>query len=437
MYTQNQKNLNSLLSDPVLNSTNILNEIMRRFPSAISFAPGAPFAGFFRNLDVSSYIDRYINYLEQEKGLSLAQARQLLYQYGSSQGLINELIAKSLSIDEGINVDPKAIVVTVGCQEAMLLILRALCESPRDILVVVQPCFVGMIGAARFINMEIQAINEAEGGFDIDQLIAICQSARLEGKRIKALYVVPDFSNPSGMTLDIETRYKLLEIAAKEDFMVLEDNAYGFTAASGYSLPTLKSLDKNSRVIYLGTFSKMCLPGTRVGFVVADQLVLGLSGNTRFLAEELAAIKSIVTVNTSPICQAIIGGMLLEHNSSLIAMSREKSLLYQRNLKLLLEALKRYLITESNFPYRVSWNIPKGGFFLRMKLPIIANQELLNIAASEYGVLWVPMASFYINDVESDEIRLSCSYLTPEEIDEGVRRLALFLQDSRVHKLDI
>jgi (S)-3,5-dihydroxyphenylglycine transaminase len=419
--------LHASLADPVFESISFLNEVMDRYPQAISFAPGAPFAGFFDELDIGAYLERYTDYLASEKGRTPAQIRKHMYQYGPSRGQINELIAHALKLDEQIDVAPGAIVVTVGCQEALLLVLRALCASSADVLAVVNPCFAGIAGAARLLDMEMLAVDETDDSIDFAQLEQACQSARAQGKRVRALYVAPDFSNPSGAILDLAARHRLLALAEREDFLLLEDNAYGFTAAPATALPTLKALDRNRRVIYLGTCAKTCMPGVRVGFVVADQMVKGGAPGA-MLADELATLKSMVTVNTSPICQAIVGGMLLEHGGSIAALSRAKADLYRGNLEHLLQALERELGSQRH----ISWNRPAGGFFVRLRLPVAADPALLDYCAAEYGVLWTPMSFFNLGEGGRCELRLSCSYLTVEQIDQGVRRLARFLQDPRV-----
>lgn len=415
------------LGDPGLEAINFLNEVIDRFPDAISFAPGAPFGGFFDNLDVGRYIDLYVRYLSEKQHLTAAQVRRRLYQYGPARGQINELLADALRMDEQIDVAPRAIVVTVGCQEAMVLVLRTLCPNPNDVLAVVNPCFAGIAGAAKVLGIETLVVEESGDSLAFGEFEAACASARQQGKRVRALYVAPDYSNPSGQLLDLDTRQRLLSMAAREDFLLIEDNAYGFTADPDAALPTLKALDRAQRVIYLGTCAKTCLPGVRVGFVVADQAVTDAMGGTRLLADELALVKSMVTVNTSPICQAIVGGLILEKGGSLAAVGREKADLYRRNLATLLAALDRHVGPEAE-RLGVSWNRPKGGFFVRMRLPVAADEALLADCGSEYGVLWTPMRNFYLNDGGRFEIRLSCSYLTDEEIDEGARRLANFLR---------
>jgi (S)-3,5-dihydroxyphenylglycine transaminase len=424
--TLDRDDLLAALGDPGLEAINFLNEVIDRFPDAISFAPGAPYGGFFEHLDVGHYIDLYVRYLSEKQGLTPAQVRRRLYQYGPARGQINELLAAALRMDEQIEVEPRALVVTVGCQEAMVLVLRTLCPGPNDVLAVVNPCFAGIADAAKVLGIHTLPVEESGDSLALGEFEAACVMAREQGKRVRALYVAPDYSNPSGQLLDLDTRQRLLSLAARQDLLLIEDNAYGFTAHPDEALPTLKALDRARRVVYLGTCAKTCLPGVRVGFVVADQTVADAMGETRLLADELALVKSMVTVNTSPICQAIVGGLMLEKGGSLAAVGREKADLYRRNLHTLLAALDRHVGPDAE-RLGVSWNRPKGGFFVRMRLPVAADEELLSVCGSQYGVLWTPMRNFHLNDGGRFEIRLSCSYLTDEEIDEGVRRLARFL----------
>jgi (S)-3,5-dihydroxyphenylglycine transaminase len=419
--------LHASLADPSLEAVNFLNEIIDRYPSAISFAPGAPHPGFFDTLDLDGYIDRYTAYLADQQHLTRAQVRRRLFQYGPSRGLIGELIAEALRIDTGIDVSARSIVVTVGCQEAMLLALRALSVGPGDMLAVVTPCYMGIVGAARLLGVPLVSIGEGEAGIDLAQLVQTCKEVRKAGRRVKAVYVAPDFANPSGSFMDRPSRTALLALAAQEDFLILEDSTYGFTAHDDHALPPLKKLDCHRRVVYLGTFSKVCLPGTRVGFVVADQPVHETPPRDRLLADEIAALKTMVTVNTSPICQAVIGGMLLANGGSLAALAKEKATFYRRNLEHLLNALDRRIGRHGG----IDWNAPSGGFFVRVRLPAVVNDELVELSARRFGVLWMPMQHFYPEPVESRELRLSCSYLSPEQIEAGVERLAAFVNHVR------
>jgi len=419
--------LHSSLGDPVLGAMSFLNEIMERYPHAISFAPGAPYPGFYDDVDVGRYLDRYMNHLKRTRGLTDGQVRKCLYQYGPSKGEINALLADALRIDLGIDVAATSIVVTVGCQEALVLALRALCATSTDVLAIVNPSFVGIHGAARLLNVKTVAVAESSAGLDWDGIVRTCHAARARGERVRAMYVAPDFSNPSGSRLSLEGRYRLLALAETEDFLLLEDNAYGFTGCPAESLPTLKALDVNGRVLYFGTCAKTCLPGARVGFVVADQPVADDAGRMSLLADHLAALKSMLTVNTSPICQALVGGMLLEHGGSFHQAARAKSAFYQENLSHLLRALERYLGGKQAVR-RVTWNVPDGGFFVRVHLPVATDMALLEHCADRFKVLWTPMSPFHLDGSGDHALRLSCSYLTSEQIDEGIQRFAQFVR---------
>ncbi|BCY14193.1 PLP-dependent aminotransferase family protein [Actinoplanes sp. L3-i22] len=424
MTGQRLTDLHGSLRDPLLGSIGFLNEVMGRYPEAISFAPGAPHPEFYDDVDVAGHLDRYLRHLETDRGLAPDAARRRLFEYGPSRGLINDLVADLLRRDAGIHTLPEALVITVGAQEAMLLTLRALYTPGDDLLAVADPSFVGILGAARMLDIPVVGIEETADGPDLDALAKACTA----GRRIRAFYVAPDFANPGGGRMSVASRHRLLELAEEHDFLVIEDNTYGFTAAPGQERPVLKALDRSRRVVHIGTFAKVCFPGARVGFVVADQRVAAHpSGGDRLLADDLAALKSVVTVNTAPIAQAVIGGILLANGGSLAVPARRRAVRYQQNLDHLLRALDTWLGPSPRAGVR--WNRPDGGFFVRVHLPVPVTLALLERSAAEFGVLWTPMAQFYPTGAGDRQLRLSCSYLDAEQIDEGAARLAAFLQE--------
>jgi (S)-3,5-dihydroxyphenylglycine transaminase len=427
MLELNLQNLHAALQDPILNIPVFHTEIMNRYPKAISFAPGAPNLDFAKDFTPADYIARFVKHLRDDRGLTAQQASNLLYEYGPSRGIINELVAEALRRDLGVDVAARSVVITVGAQEAMLLVLRALRRDAEDLIAVVNPCFIGFSGAARLLDVELVPVEETADGPDLDQLACACRQARAAGRRIRALYVAPDYSNPAGTLMDRGARERLLDLAAQEDLLLIEDNTYGFTVAPGAEVPAIKALDRDRRVILIGTFAKICLPGARVGLVVADQPV-GPQGGGRVLADELAKLKGVITLNTPAVSQAVIGGMLLEHGGSIARTGAEKSALYRRNLNVMLDALDRHLGDGEGLPGGISWNRPSGGFFIRMRLPVRADAKLLESCAARYQVLWTPMSQFFLDGKGTNEIRLSCSYLDTEQIEEGVRRLAAFLR---------
>jgi (S)-3,5-dihydroxyphenylglycine transaminase len=135
----------------------------------------------------------------------------------------------------------------------------------------------------------------------------------------------------------------------------------------------------------------------------------------------------MLTVNTSPIAQAVIGGILVESECSLREFNREKIAFYRRNMTHLLAALDRNFPPDSG----VTWNSPAGGIFAVVDVPLAADEKLLEISAGQYGVLWTPMRFFYLNGGGTHAMRLACAVLSPEQIDEGVRRLATLIADHR------
>lgn len=420
-----KEELHASVCDPVMDTMNFLNEITFRYPEAISFAPGRPYDGFFETEHIFTYMRDYLDYLGAS-GKAPAQIRDAIFQYGPTAGQIQELIASSLRVDENIDVTPESIVVTVGCQEAMFLALRAIISGPQDVLLVSSPCYVGITGAARLLDIELVAVEEGRDGLRCAELGAAIRAERAKGRRPRAFYVVPDHSNPSGTTMPVHARRELLGLAAHHDILILEDSPYRMVSP-GPHLPTLKSLDRQRRVVHLGSFSKTAFPGARVGFAVADQLVIDSAGHTSLLADELGKIKSMLTVNTPSLSQAVIGGILLACQGLLSEFNTETTAYYAKAMQSTLRQLDRCFPADRRAALRLDWNKPDGGFFLTMRVPFKADNAALRRSAEDFGVIWTPMLYFYPDGGGEQSIRLSVSYLTQEEITEGISRLARFI----------
>jgi len=418
--------LHSSVSDPVMDTMNFLNEITLRYPQAISFAPGRPYGGFLDAEQIFGYLRRYLDYLS-EQGRTPDQLRDALFQYGPAAGQIRELIAQSLRVDEGIDVPPESIVVTVGAQEAMFLVLRALIRGPEDAILVSSPAYVGITGAARLLDIEVTAVNEREDGFCCADLEAAIQAERARGRRVRAVYVIPDHSNPSGLTMTLTIRQDLLDLASRYDFLIVEDSPYRLVSP-GVQVPTVKSLDHDRRVIHLGSYSKTVFPGTRVGFAVADQPILRPGGGRGLLADELAKIKSMLTVNTSPLSQAAVAGALLSCDGMLSKLNSAPAAYYGDAMEFTLGQLERRFPADLRERLGTGWNSPSGGFFLSMTVPFTVDNAALTRSAQDFGVLWTPMSYFYPQGGGEKNIRLSISYLSHAEIEAGVARLADFIQ---------
>lgn len=428
-----KKDLHASVSDPLLDTMNFLNEVTHRYPDAISFAPGRPYDGFFETEQVFTHIRGYLDHLERA-GDSPGQIRDRVFQYGPTSGLIREEIADWLRKDESVDVPAQSIVVTVGCQEAMVLTLRALFAGPDDVLLVSTPCYVGITGAARLLDIEVAEVRERADGFHCADLEAAAALEHSRGRRPRALYVLPDHANPSGNTMSEATRRELLDVADRLGILILEDSPYRLVSP-GPQLPTLKSLDRRKTVVHLGSFSKTLFPGARVGFAVADQPVTdgtnagdGADSATGLLADEISKIKSMVTVNTSSLSQAAVAGMLLAVDGRASRLNIQTSAHYGEAMRTTLRQLGLRFPPHRRAEHRVGWNEPSGGFFLSLSVPFPADNAALEHCAEEYGVIWTPMSYFYPLGGGERAIRLSTSYLSQAEIEEGVARLARFVE---------
>jgi len=420
--------LRSSLADPLLDVMNFLNEVVLRYPDAVSFAPGRPSERFF---DVEGSLGRAALWVESRAAASGASERAVwndLGQYNKTNGIINDLIARQLAADEGIAALPESILVTTGCQEGMAILLLGLIDPAGDALLVSDPAYIGVPGLARIMGMTLIPIPTGERGLDPAAVAAGIAEARRMGRRPRALYDVPDFNNPLGTRMPVEARRELLALAREHEMLIWEDNPYGMFSYDGPPLPTLKALDEHGVVVYMGSFSKTLFPGLRLGYLVADQQVLlpGGSGGRRVsLASELSKIKSLTTVNTSTVVQAIAGGILLEAGGSLRPLVEEKLPFYRANRDRMLACLEAALGGAGG----VRWNRPEGGFFLTVTLPFEFTDECLTACARDYGVIVCPLRFFALTPGRERQVRLSFSYVDEERIAEGIDRFARFVRE--------
>lgn len=416
--------LKGCLGDPLLDVMNFLNEVVLRHPQAISFAPGRPAE---RHFDVERSLGQAARWVD-ERALASGQPSRAVWnglgQYGRTNGIIHDLIARQLAADEGIEAAPESIVVTTGCQEGMAILLMALIDPAADVLLVSDPTYIGIPGLARILGIPMIPIPTGERGLDPAAVLSGLEEARRMGRRPRALYDIPDFNNPLGTRMPVAARRALLELAREQEMLIWEDNPYGMFSYDGPPLPTLKALDEQGVVIYMGSFSKTLYPGLRLGFLVADQQVLLPSGRRVPLAEELSKVKSLTTVNTSAVAQAIAGGLLIEAGGSLRPLMAEKLPFYRANRDRMLACLEEELGGVAG----VRWNRPEGGFFLTLDLPFEMTDERLLACVQGYGVVVCPMRFFALAPGRERQVRLAFSYVTPEQIAEGIARFARFVR---------
>ncbi len=417
--------LKSCFRDPLLGVMNFLNEVVLRYPGAVSFAPGRPAERHFdveRSLGLAPL---FVEHRAAATGWSPRAVWNDLGQYNKTNGIINDLIARQLELDEGLRVRPESIVVTHGCQEGMTILLMALFDPARDVLLVSDPTYIGITGLAAILGIEMVPVATGEEGLEPGDVAAAIDAVLARGKRPRALYDIPDFNNPLGTRMPLATRRALLDLLAGREVLLFEDNPYGMFAYDGDPLPTLKSLDDRGVVIYMGSFAKTLYPGLRTGYLVADQEVVGADGERTQLAAELSKVKSLTTVTTAPVVQAVVGGLLLEGGGSLAGTMREKLPDYRANRDRMVACLEEKL---GGVP-GVRWNRPEGGFFLTLSLPFEFGGECLQICARDYGAIVSPMSYFALSPGRECQVRLAFSYLTEERIEEGIARFARFVRE--------
>ena len=418
------------LKAPCLDVMNFLNEVTLWYPEAISLAAGRPAEHLF---DVSSGLEklsRYAAHIAEKSGHTQADVLNQLGQYQKTNGIINDLICRFLENDEGINTTPEAVMITDGCQEGMTILLAGLFDPNRDVLLVTDPAYTGIAGIASVLGVPLYPVPSKENKVDLEALAEGIQQVRDQGKNARAFYATPDFNNPLGTSMSIEDRQRLLNLADAENILIFEDNAYGNFVYDSASLPTLKSMDRSGVVIYLGTFSKLLFPALRIGFLVADQRVLiAESGATCSLAEELSKVKSFTTVTTSSLLQAIAGGILLEADCSLKELIKEKVAFYRSNRDLMLACLDRHFHGDPLLANRVSWNRPNGGFFLSVDLPFAFTKERMQVCAENYGVICCPMSFFSLLGRCENQVRLSFSSVSHDQIEQGISLFRKFVHD--------
>jgi (S)-3,5-dihydroxyphenylglycine transaminase len=201
--------------------------------------------------------------------------------------------------------------------------------------------------------------------------------------------------------------------------------------SAGERMPTLKSLDRTRQVVHLGSYAKTLFPGARVGFVIADQLVRDADGTTTLLALELGKVKSMVTVNTSSLSQAAVAGMLLDADGMLSTANAEATARYDQCRRTMLGRLDDLMPPARAEALGVSWNRPKGGFFLAMRVAFRADNTALERSAERHSVIWTPMSYFHPRGGGEFTMRLAFSNLTTAQIEEGVRRLVDFFAAER------
>ncbi len=327
-------------------------------------------------------------------------------QYGPTEGMtgVTECIEQVMAA-EGMAVDPQDILVTTGGQQVIDLVCKTLID-PGDVIVAEAPTYPGAVPAFCAYEADVVQIEMDDDGMRTDLLAETLDRLEREGRRPKFIYTVPSFQNPAGVTLSLERRRRLVELAHERELLVLEDNPYGLLRYEGEALPTLLSLDRGQFVIYLGTFSKILSPGIRLGWTVAPRPVL----------EKMNLGKQGADLCSSSLSQMFVSTYFRERAwESYLAELRE---IYHRRRDTMLDALAEH------FPAEATWTRPQGGIFVWATLPdYIDTTDLLARALEDRSVAFVPGRAAYVDGRGGSSMRLNFSGVREDDIREGIRRI--------------
>ncbi len=342
----------------------------------------------------------------------LTEHGEFALQYGSSEGLpeLREALAVRAARLEGVEVAAEDIVITAGASQAIQLVSKALIE-PGDVVLVGSPTYFGATGTFRSFEAELVGIPLDAAGEDVDALAATLPALRAAGKRVKFLYVIPDFQNPAGSTLALERRHRLLGLADEFDFLVLEDNPYGDLRFEGAPLPSLKALDKSGRVIYMRSFSKTFAPGLRMAWFAGEH----------DLIRRIVILRQYDDACANTLAQYVLLGFI--RSGGLDRRIRENVAFYRRKRDRMLELLA------AHFPPGVQWNRPEGGFFVFVQLPPRLDADDVAARALERGVAFVSGRPFHVDGRGSNTLRLSYSQADLAGMERAVRRLGDVLRE--------
>jgi 2-aminoadipate transaminase len=375
-------------------------------PDMISFAGGLPAPDLFPLPEVREAV-----------ATVLATRGQQALQYGETEGVaeLRDAIAQRFS-RPAFRVRRDNVAIVSGGQQGLDLIGRILIDE-GDTVVVENPTYLALLSAWRPLGAHFEAVGSDADGMQVEALEELLR------KKPKLIYATPTFQNPQGTTLSASRRRKLAALLRHHGVGLLEDNAYGELRYSGEHLPHVFELDAahggqgadgalDSRVIYVGTFSKVLMPGLRVGWVIADAQVID-----KLVQAKQAADLHTATLNQHLVLQLIESGLLERHMESLCAA-------YRTRRDLMLTAIARH------FPHEARWTRPDGGMFLMVTMPPDFDAVAVLKQALVHKVAYVPGEEFFVGGAGRNTFRLNFSNARPEQIEHGIERLGCVLKDS-------
>ena len=375
-----------------------VREIFKRVDlnSIYSFAGGYPSADTFPLEDIRRTMSEVI-----------AKYGGQTFQYGATQGVmqLREAVA------ERYGVPVERVQITSSSQQGIDVCTRVLVD-PGDVILTSSPSYLGALQSFRSYRADIRGISHSD---DLDSFreayLAVIEAALKEGKKIKFLYMIPDFQNPSGESLTFEEREMLVGLAREYDFLIVEDSPYRELRYEGEHVPTMYSIDPDV-VIHLGSFSKIFAPGFRLGWAIAHPEIL----------DKIYVCKQSLDL-CPPVFDQYVAAEFLR-SGSLDANLINTIELYKGKRDLLLSLLDKYM------PEGVRWTHPEGGLFLFLTMPEDFDAVKFYDTALDAGVAYVAGEFFHPDGSGKNTMRMNFSFMTPERITEGVKLLAKLLDQT-------
>jgi 2-aminoadipate transaminase len=379
-----------------------IREILKHLqkPGMISFAGGLPAPETFPVDDLKEIA---VEILEKNGPESL--------QYGTTEGdpLLRKMLVERHN-SQGLQISIDNLIITSASQQALDLISKVFLD-PGDYVLCGLPSYLGGINAFLLYGAKLKGISLDEHGMKPDELEETIIILRELGRKIKFIYVIPDFQNPSGITLPESRRLKIIEIAEKYDLLIVEDSPYREVRFEGEPQKLMYGLDTTGRVITLCTFSKIFAPGFRVGWVIGHPEIL----------DKLVMAKQTADLCTSPFVQKIIARYM---EKGLLDKNLKKTIdLYRTRRTHMINCFRKYM------PAGVTWTEPEGGLFLFVTLPSHLDTDEIFKKAIAKNVAFVAGSSFFCNNSGHNTMRINFSFSNEEEIETGVKRLSQVICD--------
>ena len=323
-------------------------------------------------------------------------------QYGISDGYtpLRDTLKKYLSDELDVIKENDELIIVSGAQQVMDIAAKTFLNE-NDTLICEAPSFVGALNTFRSYNVNLVGVTVEKDGMNMEEL----EEKLKENENTKLIYTIPNFQNPSGVTMSLEKRKKLYELAKKYNVLIIEDNPYGDLRYSGEDVPCIKSFDTDGIVIYSGSFSKVVAPGIRAGYMVADKAAMA----------KMIVCKQGQDVHTAMWSQMVCNEFMTKYDfKGHLQMLRD---LYSKKAQLCMDLLDKYVV-----PQGITYNKIEGGLFIWCTLPENVDMLAFCKALTEKKVCVVPGNAFLTDSaLPCDSFRINFSTPTDDELTQGIK----------------